>query len=339
MGNLLSRDEFREGVFRRDNDKCVDCGAAALDAHHILERRLWPDGGYYLDNGASLCGLCHIRAEQTVLTCNEIRTAAGITRVLLPPHLYEDASYDKWGNGLLPNGTRLRGELFGDESVQKILRQGKVLDQFIPHVRYPRTHHLPWSNPTRDDRTLETLSAFEGQEVVVTVKMDGENTSLYRDHIHARSLDFLTGAERSMVKSLHAQIAHEIPEGWRLCGENLYAQHSIHYAGLPDHFLLFSIWNERNECLSWNETAEWAEMLGLAMVPILYRGLWNDKLIRNLYQPTYDGNAMEGYVVRVARRFSYGEFRRVVGKYVKPNFAPGRHNYHRQFIANDLQAK
>lgn len=250
MENLLSRDEFREGVFRRDNYKCVDCNAAALDAHHIIERRLWPDGGYYFDNGASLCGLCHLCAEQTVLTCDEIRTAAGITRVLLPPHLYDDASYDKWGNVLLPNGTRLRGELFGDESVQKILSQGKVLDQFIPHVRYPRTHHLPWSNPTKDDRTLKNLSGFEGQEVVVTVKMDGENTSLYRDHIHARSLDFLTGAERSIVKSLHAQIAHEIPEGWRLCGENLYAQHSIHYAGLPDYFLLFSIWNERNECLS-----------------------------------------------------------------------------------------
>lgn len=77
-------------------------------------------------------------------------------------------------------------------------------------------------------------------------------------------------------------------------------------------------------------------MLGLEMVPILHRGLWNEKLIRNLYQPAYDGNAMEGYVVRVARSFSYGEFRRVMGKYVKPNFAPGRHNYHRQFIANEL---
>ena len=30
--------------------------------------------------------------------------------------------------------------------------------------------------------------------------------------------------------------------------------HSIAYDALPAHFLVFSIWNERNECLSWDET-------------------------------------------------------------------------------------
>ena len=93
-GSLLTRDEFREGVFQRDRHRCMDCGAAR-DAHHILERRLWPDGGYYLDNGASLCGFCHVQAEQTTLTCDALRAAAGITRVLLPPHFYDDVSYDK----------------------------------------------------------------------------------------------------------------------------------------------------------------------------------------------------------------------------------------------------
>jgi hypothetical protein len=164
MEKLLLRDEFREGVFRRDNYKCVCCGADAQDTHHLVERRLWPDGGYYLDNGASLCGLCHLRAEETVLTCDTLRAAAGITRVLLPPHLYDDSAYDKWGNLLLANGTRLQGELFGDESVQKILAQGGVLSQFVPHVRYPRTHHLPWSNPTKDDRTLESLSGLRDRK-------------------------------------------------------------------------------------------------------------------------------------------------------------------------------
>jgi hypothetical protein len=40
MERLLTRDEFREGVFERDNHKCVICGATAQDAHHILERRI-----------------------------------------------------------------------------------------------------------------------------------------------------------------------------------------------------------------------------------------------------------------------------------------------------------
>ena len=71
-------------------------------------------------------------------------------------------------------------------------------------------------------------------------------------------------------------------------------------------------------------------------MPLLYHGLWDEKLIRSVYQPFYKGNVMEGYVVRVARSFSYGEFRRVVGMYVKPNFVAGRHDYHRQFVANEL---
>lgn len=54
---LLDRDSFRNGVLLRDGHKCVACGASGvrLDAHHIIERRLWDDGGYYLDNGATLC--------------------------------------------------------------------------------------------------------------------------------------------------------------------------------------------------------------------------------------------------------------------------------------------
>lgn len=43
---LLSRKDFREGVFARDGNKCVMCGEASKDAHHIVERRLWLDGGY-----------------------------------------------------------------------------------------------------------------------------------------------------------------------------------------------------------------------------------------------------------------------------------------------------
>lgn len=49
---LLTRDEFREGVFERDGHKCVVCGDDARDAHHIMERRLFADGGYYMENGA-----------------------------------------------------------------------------------------------------------------------------------------------------------------------------------------------------------------------------------------------------------------------------------------------
>ena len=77
-----------------------------------MERRLFEDGGYYLDNGASLCGKCHVAAEETLegFMPFDLRTKIGITTVVLPPHLYPDNEYDKWGNIVQGNGTRLRGE-------------------------------------------------------------------------------------------------------------------------------------------------------------------------------------------------------------------------------------
>lgn len=180
---LLARDQFRDAVFKRDANLCVICHAAASDAHHIMERRLFDDGGYYLDNGASLCANCHVLAEQTTLSCAAIRAAAGLEQIALPPHLYPDNVYDKWGNIIMPNGSRIKGELFGDESVQKILRAGGVSGQFRKYVKYPRTYHLPWSpGATDDDRVLtdEELEAnFSGRMVVATEKMDGENTTMY----------------------------------------------------------------------------------------------------------------------------------------------------------------
>ena len=87
MSELLSRDEFRDAVFTRDKNRCVICGAPAVDAHHILDRRLFHDGGYYLDNGASLCSDHHLAAEMTTISCDDIRTACGIKTIILPDHL------------------------------------------------------------------------------------------------------------------------------------------------------------------------------------------------------------------------------------------------------------
>lgn len=60
------RAKFREVVFKRDKNKCRVCGAAStkLDAHHITDRNELPNGGYVLENGISLCELCHFKAEQ-----------------------------------------------------------------------------------------------------------------------------------------------------------------------------------------------------------------------------------------------------------------------------------
>lgn len=314
---LLSRDAFREGVFARDGHQCVFCDKPAVDAHHILERRLWPDGGYYLDNGASVCEEHHIQCEQTIISVEAVREACGIRRIVVPPHLYPDQPYDKWGNPVLANGTRLKGEIFFDLSVQKILAQGGVLGLFTEWVKYPRTHHLPWSQGVNDDdRIIASLDAFRGRRVIVTEKMDGENSSLYPDYLHARSVDGRSHPSRSWLKRFWSQICGDIPAGWRVCGENLYAKHSIHYTDLPTYFMGFSVWNEHNMCLGWDETQEWFELLGIQSVPVLYDGLFDEKLIRALWTEKQWGTS-EGYVLRDAEAISYGDFRNKVGKFVR----------------------
>lgn len=315
--SLLSRDDFREAVFARDGHSCVFCGRSAADAHHILERRLWPDGGYYLDNGASVCAEHHIQCEQTRISVEDVRAACGIKRVVVPPHLYADQAYDKWGNPVMSNGQRLKGDLFFDESVQKALTQGGALGLFSDWVKYPRTHHLPWSEGVNeDDRVIDSLRAFAGRRVIVTEKMDGENTSLYRDHCHARSVDGRGHPSRAWVKQFWSGIRADIPKGWRICGENLYARHSIRYHELPSFFLGFSIWNERNVCLGWDDTLEWFSLLGITPVPVLYDDVFEERSIRKLWSPR-DWESREGYVVRVADSIRYADFRTCVAKFVR----------------------
>lgn len=317
--NLLTRDQFREQVLARDSYKCVICKNPAQDAHHILERRLFSNGGYYLNNGASVCGHCHWQCEMTTYTVEEVRRAAGIMKPILPEHMYRDIVYDKWGNPCMTNGTRLRGELFDDISIQKVLKQGEVLDLFVNYVKYPRTHHLPWSpGRTKDDRVLTSLQQFHGRRVIVMEKMDGENTSAYTDHIHARSVDSANDPSRNYVKRLWSNFSGDIPEKWRVCGENLYEKHSIYYPDLPSYFMGFSIWDETNHRISFDSMKEWFELLGIQMAPVLYDGIFDEAIIKNLPKSlNWNMNEHEGYVLTVADRIHYSEFKDLVGKYVR----------------------
>ena len=345
---LLTRDQFREAVFARDRHRCVFCGKKAeetpegkLDAHHILERRLWPDGGYYLENGATVCEKHHLDCERTVIPVENVRHYAGITKIVVPPHFYPDHQYDKWGNPVLADGRRGKGELFFDESVQKVLGEGDVLDKFTPYVKYERTFHLPFSPGMHDDdKALKDCSQFEGKRVIISKKADGENTTGYSDgHIHARSIDSRGGEDRAWVKKfLIENVCFNLPQDWRICGENLWAEHSIHYDALPSYFLGFSLWNERNECLSWDETLEYFQLLNVTPVPVMYDGIWDEKKIRDL-EKQLDFKKDEGYVVRIADGFKYGDFRKSVAKFVRAGHVQTTKHWRagRAFTPNELE--
>ena len=67
---LLTREEFKKQVFARTHNKCCvpGCTCDAVDAHHIMDRKLYSNGGYYLNNGAALCAKHHLNAEHGVIT-------------------------------------------------------------------------------------------------------------------------------------------------------------------------------------------------------------------------------------------------------------------------------
>ncbi|MFJ2761279.1 RNA ligase family protein [Streptomyces prasinus] len=182
-------------------------------------------------------------------------------------------------------------------------------------VHYPRTPHLPWSpGAMSDDVRAGDLSGLRGHEVVVTEKLDGENTTLYADGLHARSLDSAHHPSRAWVKSLQGRIGAEIPHGWRVCGENLFARHSLAYGDLESWFYGFSVWDGGDRCLDWDRTVRFLRRLGVPVPRVLWRGVFDERALRALRLDTV---RQEGYVVRTAEGFDRREFGRRVAKWVR----------------------
>ncbi|MFD3538219.1 RNA ligase family protein [Streptomyces sp. NPDC058662] len=184
-------------------------------------------------------------------------------------------------------------------------------------THYPRTPHLPWSPGATPDDVRATgpagLSGLAGREVVVTEKLDGENTTLYADGLHARSLDSAHHPSRAWVKSLQGRVGARIPAGWRVCGENLYARHSLAYDDLDSWFYGFSVW-DGERCLDWDRTVVFLRDLGVPAPRVLWRGVFDERALRGL---RLDTSRQEGYVVRTVDGFAREDFGRCVAKWVR----------------------
>jgi len=230
----------------------------------------------------------------------------------------------------------------------------------MEYTKYPRTMNFPWSNSTSsDDVWWEDSSALDGKEVVMTEKIDGECTTIYPDgHVHARSIDTNHHASRSWVKSLAAGISYRMPKGLRICGENVFAWHSIFYADLSNYFFVYGMYDENNRCLSWSDTETWCAELALHTVPVIWRGIWDEDHVKSLWQgegafPTFaskidpaDGQPTypkdfepcdaEGYVVRPTNSFPYDQFKERCAKFVRPNHVQTASNWMTRSVIRNL---
>ena len=206
------------------------------------------------------------------------------------------------------------------------------------NIKYPRTPHLPFSlGRTSDDKVLSSTDHFLGKDIVVTEKIDGENVTMYRDGFHARSLDSRHHPSRNWLAKFHAEICYEIPEDMRICGENMYAKHSIAYDNLPSYFLGFSVW-EQDHALSWDDTIDYFELIGITPVKELYRGEFNLPRLGALAK-SLNTDVTEGFVIRLADSFTYDSFSVSVAKWVREKHVQtDQHWMHSEIIANKLRS-
>lgn len=288
---LLTREQFRMYVLALDNGSCCvpDCPYPAEDAHHIIERRLWSDGGYYFANGAPLCDRNgtghHMDAEMNRILPQQLRNWCGHTEILLPPQLDETFVYNKWGKVIQPwNG------------------------------KWPRTFHLPWSRSvSKGDRIISSLAGLEqAQQLVVTEKLDGECTTFTRERCHARSLDSQPHRSQNWVRNLWGSIQYNIPDNWRLVGENVYATHSLKYDALSSYFYLFAV-VEGETILSWDDTLDIATIFDL-QTPRIAKYTNDLTAIQNLQ---IDPDKVEGYVVRDTAAIPVTNWSNQAAKYVR----------------------
>lgn len=187
-------------------------------------------------------------------------------------------------------------------------------------MKFPKIYHLPYSlGIGRSDKVLKNVNSFIRRRIVIAEKLDGENTSMHPDRIHARSEDSRHHDSRSWIKALHGSIKHLIPEELQIVGENVYARHSIFYDQLSTFFYVFAIIDKtRQVVLSVDSTIEYCERLGLEYVPILYRGAFPVQKFE-LPDKSAFGSIIEGYVVRLIDEFPLENFSHSITKWVRPD--------------------
>lgn len=201
-------------------------------------------------------------------------------------------------------------------------------------TKYPSTPHLPFSR-SRGEGDFELSDfAFYGRECIVTEKMDGENTTLYNDYIHARSIDSPTHPSRSWSRAFQGANGWKIPDGIRVTAENMYAEHSIRYENL-ESFLYGIAVIEDGMFWGWDDSVLMFEELGMPSVPVLWRGVATEDALSQIASGL-DTSAQEGFVVRTADAFAEADFARNVAKWVRPHHVQTDEHWLNTWVPNRL---
>jgi hypothetical protein len=234
--------------------------------------------------------------------------------------------------------------------------------------KYPRTFHFPFSpGATDDDLIADSFDRVLTEPIVMTEKLDGENSCLNEFGVFSRS--HATPCRDPWTNHLwdRWELLKDKLKGLEFFGENLYAVHSIEYSGLESHFYIFAI-REEDRWYFWEEVEFYSQLVDIPTVPVLYKGSAaelkksdekhfegdatpHDKLKdfilslvampSQLCDPRIYNTPKEGLVVRTARSFTVSEFSENVFKWVRPHHVQNeehwRNNWRRAKLHWELE--
>lgn len=207
--------------------------------------------------------------------------------------------------------------------------------------KYPRTYHFPFSlGAMNDDRIASDFESVCQKNIIITEKLDGENTCLNQFGVFARSHSAPTqNPWANYLWDKWRVLENELGD-LEIFGESLYAVHSITYTGLKEYFYIFGI-RQNGVWLSWEEVLLYAEVVAMPTAPLLYEGKladwasYNPKIIpeqnmenlvmslvtqhSQLSNPDIGYSPTEGAVVRTAEGFKEEDFAQSVFKWVRKN--------------------
>lgn len=191
--------------------------------------------------------------------------------------------------------------------------------------KYNRTYHFHFSpGATNDDRIADSMSNLIGQEIVITEKLDGENTGMTDGGVYARShAAYTTSPWSREVRNLHKLVVEdELGDDVYLFGENMEGIHSIEYTNLTSYFYIFGM-RDNNIWVPWEKVEEYAYLFDIPTVPVLFKGIVkSEKELKELIEklskePSKLGGVREGVVARVAGMFHNDDFSSNVLKWVR----------------------
>lgn len=192
--------------------------------------------------------------------------------------------------------------------------------------KYEKTFRIPITGIDVKGKfclTQKEVSQLLAGKVVVTEKLDGANTGIFckNDNIYLQKRRGNIDGSHEQYKRFerwayeNTEKLKELRQGVVYYGELLYCTHSMEYDKLPDWFLVFDIYDLKEERYwDWDEVVKECEIVGLHTVPLLYEGVTTKEHLKSLIKKeSAYGPISEGIVVKNYRK-------QMRGKVVKPEF-------------------